>query len=331
MRTRRELLLSIGIAAGALPFRALAQKDGKVWRVGFLSARLRPASLDGDYHGGFPLGMRELGYVEGKNLTIEWRYAGGDYDRLPSLAKELADLRVDAIVTADGTPSALAAKNATRTIPVVFAAAGDPVGAGLVASLPRPGGNVTGISLVANETNLKQMEMLGAIAPRLSLLGVLWNPTNPFSGPAMKSFQDVARLRHLNVLEVAVHTPAEIEEAFVTFVRERVSAVSWVTDAFLIQQRQQIADLAVKRLLPSVGGLREYAEAGGLLSYGPNRTENYRRAAVFVDKILRGAKPADLPVEQPTKLELVINRKTAKALGLTIPPDLLVLADKVIE
>ena len=331
MRTRRDLLLALGAAAAAAPFRALAQKDGKVWHVGFLSARRRPATLEGDYHGGFPQGMRELGYVEGRNLKIEWRYAQGDYERLAALARELVAMPVDVIVTADGTPSVLAAMKATHSIPIVFGAAGDPVTNGLVASLSQPGWNVTGISIVASETNLKQMELLGEMVSHIARLGVIWNPTNPFSAPAIKKLQEAASSRNLKVLDVPVSTPLEIEGAFAVFARERVSAVSWVTDGFLIQQRQEIADLASKNHLPSIGGLREYAESGGLMSYGPNRTENYRRAAVFVDKILRGAKPSDLPVEQPTKFELFINRKTARALGLTIPFDLVVLADKLIE
>ena len=323
MRTRREALLALG-AFFVAPSLSSAQGRKRPWRIGFLSARSRPLDLESDYHGGFPRGLRELGYALGKDIVIEYRYANGDYGRLPALAAELARLPLDVIVTADGTPSALAARKATRTIPIVFAAAGDPVGNGLVQSLARPGGNATGISLLANDTNLKQMELLHGVVPKLARLGVLWNPTNPFSAPALESLKAAALTTKVQVVATDVRTPEEIEKAFAAFVREHAGAVTWITDGFLIQQRRQIADLAARHRLPSVGGLREYVEAGGLMSYGPNREENYRRAAILVDKILRGAKPADIPVQ-------AVGMELCPALGITIPSDLLVLADKVIE
>jgi putative ABC transport system substrate-binding protein len=261
---------------------------------------------------------------------MEWRFADGNYERLPALAADLVKLNVDVIVT-DGTPGALAAQKATRTIPIVFAAAGDLLGNGLVKSLARPGSNTTGLSLLLSDTGAKQMEMLMTMLPRLSRLAVVWNPANPNSLPHLKILQAAGAVSKMEIIPVEARTLQELESAFLFMSEERAGAFIWIVDSFLIQEQRQIAQMAVKRRLASIGGLREYAEAGGLMSYGQNRVDNYRRVATYVDKIFKGANPGDLPVEQPTKLELVINRKTAKALGLTIPPELLLLADRVIE
>lgn len=329
MRTRRQVLVGLG-AALAAPLVAFAQKPGRVWRVGFLAARRRPESLDTDFYGEVPRGLRELGYVEGKNLVIEWRFADGRNERLPGLAAELVRLNVDVIVT-DGTPGTLAAQKATRKIPIVFGGAGDPVGNGLVRSLARPGGNTTGLALLAGDTGSKQVEMLSRMVPRLFRVAAFWNPTNPLNLPVLKNVQAAADTTKVKLLPVEVRSEQEIENAFSLLARERAEALILLLDPFFIQQRRQIAELATMHRLPSIAGFREYVEAGGLMSYGQSRTAYYHRVATYIDKIFKGANPGDLPVEQSMTLELILNRRTAKALGLTIPPDLLVLADKVIE
>jgi putative ABC transport system substrate-binding protein len=330
MNSRRKLLVALGACALAAPLFSFAQQQGKVWRVGFLSQRGRPDSLDSDVFGAFPRGMRELGYVEGKNLVIEWRFADGKVERLPSLASELVQMKVDVIVT-NGTPATSAAQKATTTIPIVFGSAGDPVGSGLIKSLARPGGNITGFTNISGELGPKHLEMLRGMVPKLSRVAVLVNPANPAHTTILKNVQAAAQRAGVRMLSVEARNPQEIENAFSTMSRENAGAVIMEPDGDLNRQLHRIAELAAKHRLPSIHLDREYAEAGGLMSYGPSFADRYRRAATYVDKILKGAKPGDLPVEQPTKFELVINGKTAKALGLTIPKPLLISADKVIE
>jgi putative ABC transport system substrate-binding protein len=322
----------IGSAAGgllAVPLAAFAQHQGKVWRVGFLIAR-RLAPGDTDYYRAFPQGMRELGYVEGRDLVIEWRSADGKFERLPDLAAELIQLKVDVIVTA-GTAATSAAQKATTTVPIVMGTTNDAVIGGFVKSLARPGGNITGISNLTVDISAKELEILLSIVPTLSRVAVLVNPGNSSHATIVQSVQTAALKTDVKILPVEARTPQEIENGFSTMTQQNAGAVFVALDAFLIQQGRQIAELATRYRMPSVFAIREHVEVGGLLSYGPNLSDNYRRAATYVDKILKGAKPGDLPIEQPTKFELVINLKTAKALGLTIPQSLLLRADEVIQ
>jgi len=330
MNNRRKLLVALGASVIATPLLSFAQQQGKVWRVGFLSGRSRPDSLETDTFGAFPRGMRELGYVESKNLEIQWRHAESKVQRLPGLAVELVGLNLDAIVTT-GTPATGAVQKASVTIPVVMVNVADPVGSGFIKSLARPGGNITGLTNMSSDVSLKQLEMLQAMVPKLSRLAILVNPTNLSNSTMLKGIQATAQKSNVKILPVEASDPQKIENAFSMIAQQRAGAVLVALDAFFLQQGRQIADLASKNRLPSISGSREYAEAGGLISYGQNRADHFRRAATYVDKILKGAKPGDLPVEQPTNFELIINRKTAKALGLTIPQSLLISADKVIE
>ena len=330
MNRRRNLLIALGAAALAAPLRTFAQQAGKVWRIGFLSSIARPVSLDAHYYGAFLRGMRELGYVEGKNLVIEWRFAEGKYERLAVLAAELVQLKVDVIVTA-GTPATGVAQKATTTIPIVMGTVGDPVGSGFVKSLARPGGNITGLSEIAVDLSPKLLEMLISMVPKLSRVAVLMNPGNSSHATRLKSIQAAAQAVSVTILPAEARTAKEIENAFSMMAQKKTGAVIVMVDALFNQQVRQIAELAAKNRLPTISGLREYVEAGGLMSYGQNLADNFRRAATYVDKILKGAKPGDLPVEQPTNFELFINGKTAKALGLKIPQSLLISADKVIE
>jgi ABC-type uncharacterized transport system substrate-binding protein len=324
--TRRSLVLALGAASLTATLRSFAQQQGKVWRIGVLSARRRPASLDSDYYGAFPRRMDELGYVEGRNLIIEWRFADGEYERLPGMAAELVKLKVD-VMMALGPPGAVAAQKATATIPIVFVVSVDPVGAGFVKSLAQPGGNITGLSNLAGDLSSKHLEMLLTLVPKLSRVAVLLNPGNSAHATIRENVQAASQKAGIKVLPVKAQTPQEIENAFSTMVRENAGAVIVALDPLFIQQVPQIAEQAAKRRLPSIFANREYAEVGGLMSYGQNQVDIYRRAAGYVDRILKGAKPGDLPVEQPTKLELLINSKTAKALGLTIPQSLRVSAE----
>lgn len=332
MNERRELLVVLGAAAFA-PRLLLAQSKpapGKVWRVGFLSGRSRPHSLDSDFYGAFQRGLRELGYVEGENLAIEWRFADGEYERLPSLAAGLVRLKVDVIVAA-GPPVIVAAQKATTTIPIVMTTSIDPVTAGFVTSLARPGGNITGISNLGGEVSPKHLEMLLTIGPKLSRVAVLVNPANPAHAAMLKSVQAAMPRANVKILSVQARTPPEIGIAFSKMSKEKAGAIIVEFDPLFIQQRRQIAALAVKNRLLSIASFREYVEDGGLMSYGQTFTEQFHNVAVLVDKIIKGAKPGDLPVEQSTTFDLVINRRTARALGITIPQSVLFRADKVIE
>lgn len=331
MKTRRKLLVVLGAAAFARLLLAQPKPaPGKVWRVGFLSARRRPDSLGSDNYGAFQGRMRELGYVEGNNLVIEWRFADGDYERLPGLAAELVRLQVDVIVAA-GSPATVPVQKATTTIPIVMLTSIDPVAAGLVKSLARPGGNLTGISSLGGDISPKHLEMLLTISPRLSRVAVLVNPANPNHAAMLKNVQTAAQKANVKVLPVEARTPQEIENAFSRIAKENIRAIIVELDSLFIQQRRQIAGLAVKSRMSSIATFREYVEEGGLISYGDNQADQFRNAAVVVDKILKGARPGDLPVEQSTKFDLVINRKTAKTIGITVPESVLFRADKVIE
>ena len=325
---RRELLAALGGTAAAWPFVARAQQAGKVWRIGYVAGVSRSAA-SGSY-AAFVQGMRELGYVEGKNFVIEWRSVEGRYERFPEIAAELMRLKVDIFVT--GVTAALPAlQRTTTTIPIVMAYSTDPVGNGLVASLVHPGGNITGLAGSSDDSSPKQLELLTTIVPNVSRIGLLGNPDTETYSSVLNNAQDAARKVGLSLVPIEARNSREIEDAFAAFAKERVPAVMVAVDAVFFGQRWRIAELALANRLATMFALRKYAEAGGLMSYGENVADFFRRAASFVDKIFKGANPGDLPVEQPTKFNLVINRKTADALGVTIPPQLYIFADEVIE
>ena len=333
MNHRRKLLAALGTGALAAPFGAFAQPakaPDKIWRAGFLLPRKRPASMDADFIGGFPQGMRERGYVEGKNLVIEWRFADGDLTRLPGLAIELARLKVDVIV-AGGPQATRAAQQATTTIPIVMAVQNDPVAEGFVASLARPGGNITGATVIAGAISSKRLQLLLEISPKVSRVAFLMNPGNRSHVASLASLQAAGQKLKVKILAAETRASEDIEAAFALMKREKTGAVIMQPDAIFNSHMRQIAELALKQRLPLISGTREYVDAGCLMSYGASFRDNFHRAAYFVDRIFKGAKPADLPVEQPTKFELFINGKTAKALGLTIPQSLLITAEQVIE
>ena len=325
---RRRFLLTSLAGALAAPLAAEPQQAGKVYRVGFL-AGISPTTTR--LAEAFKQGLHELGWVEGQNIVIDFRSAEGRFDRLPDLAAELVRLKVDVIV-AWATPVAVAAKNATGTIPIVMLAVGNPVELGLIASLARPGGNVTGLSFsVGMDTFGKGLELLKDALPKVQRVAVLWNRANPAHAAAITNLKAAAGSLVVQLQLLEAREPNQFEGAFATMAKQRVDALIIVSDGMFILHRVRLADLAAKNRLPSMHGVREMVEAGGLMSYGASTAAALRRAASFVDRILKGAQPADLPVEQPTKFELVINLKTAKALGLTIPPSLLARADQVIE
>jgi putative ABC transport system substrate-binding protein len=326
----RIVALLVPFAVGLLlaPLAAEAQEAGKTYRVGYMGNS--SPSLESNLVDAFRRGLRDLGYVEGQNIVVEYRWAEGQYDRFPQFATELVRLPVDVIVTA-GTPGTLAAKRATTTIPIVMAVAGDALGAGLVSSLARPGGNVTGLSTLLPELEGKRLELLKEIVPKLARLAVLTNPTNPFTAIALKDTQVAAQGLRVRLQLVEVRAPEEFDRAFATITSARPDALTIIADRFLLTYRKRIVDFATKARLPAIYPYWEFVEDGGLLAYGPSYPAMFQRAATYVDKILKGAKPADLPVEQPTKFELVVNLRTAKALGLTIPPPLLIRADQVIQ
>jgi putative ABC transport system substrate-binding protein len=308
---------------------AEAQRPAKVPRVGWLSDGIR-AGAKSHLHEAFLHGLRDLGYVEGKNLIMERRDAEGQLDRLPELAAQLVELKVDVIVTWS-VPGTRAAQRATSTLPIVMAEAGDPVRTGLVTSLARPGGNVTGLSVMDPNLTGKQVQLLKEAAPTIARVAVLYNPTFPATVLGLQEAQAAAPALGLAILPMEVRTADELDAQFAVMTSEHAEAVLTSGDPFMSTHYRRILDFAVKRQWPVMCFWREFVEAGGLLSYGPSLRDLFRRAATYVHKILQGAKPADLPVEQPTKFELVINLKTAQALGLTIPPSLLFQADEVIR
>jgi putative ABC transport system substrate-binding protein len=324
--TRRKLLLALGTCALAAPFACFAQQQRpKVARIGLLE----PASSSAKWREALIAGLRELGLVEGKNILIEDRGAEGKYERLPGLAAELVQLKVDVIVAA--ASAIRAAQQATTSIPIVMVRTADPVGSGYVASLSRPGRNITGLSNINVDVMSKYLELLRVAVPKLSRVAVLVNPTNPNHPNNLKRIQATEKTNSVTISPAQAATSSEIEAVFAAMKQVRAGALIVLLDSFFYAQARQIAELAVQHRLPTMFWTREPVESGALMSYGQNVAEHYYRAATYVDKILKGAKPGDLPVEQPTKIELVINLKTAKAIGLTIPQQLLLQADKVIE
>jgi putative ABC transport system substrate-binding protein len=328
-----RLAFSITLLLGGLfsPVAAEAQEAAKIARIGYLPLNLAAGP---DLHEAFRQGLRDLGYVEGRNLAIEYRDAEGKTERLPALAAELVALKVDVIVVTGGTLAALAAKQATRTLPIVFTVAADPVTDGLVTSLARPGGNVTGLSAFALELVGKRLEQLKQAVPGLSRVAVLWQPGaagERTEKDMLKEADVAARALGVRLQVVEARSPEDFDRAFSDMTKAHAGALTVLGSAMFFNERRRLVDLAAKHRLPTVFPWRQGVDAGGLMSYGPNGPDLYRRAATYVDKILKGTKPADLPVEQPMKFELVINMKTAKALGLTIPQSVLGRADQVVE
>lgn len=330
MTTRRAFLVALGAGVLTAPRGSLAQPASKVARIGFLYYGSRQAALDTGRYNAFIQGMGELGYYEGKNFTLEARFADGKAERPPALAAELVRLKVDVIV-ATGSPVYRALQHSTTTIPVVATVTFDPVGDGYAASMAQPGGNFTGFSLSAGEIGPKLLELLKAAVPKMSRVAVLLNPGNPAHPQRAIRIMYAAQKVGIQVWLAEAGTIQEIEREFAVVTKERANATIIVADGFFLQESRSIAMQALKHRLPSISQLRELTEAGGLMSYGPNSVDNFRRAATYVDKILKGAKPGDLPFEQPTRYQLVINRKTATALGLTMPPALLRQADEIIQ
>jgi putative tryptophan/tyrosine transport system substrate-binding protein len=324
----------VGLAVGALLFAlcsaAEAQQPKKVPRIGYLAGRGDPSTPD-PLIDAFRQGLRDLGYIEGKNILVEYRYGEGKLDRIPSLVAELVQLKVDVLVT-PAFPAIRAAKQATKTIPIVMLINVDPVAAGIVDSLGRPGGNITGLARFMTELSGKRLELLKEIVPGTSRVGVLWDADDPGAASGFKEYEAAtpALKIQLQSLDVRGQNP-DLEGAFQAAVKGRASALITVRNPLLLGYPKRIADLAKKKRLPSMYEGSDFVEAGGLVSYASSDAENFRRAAYYVDKILKGAKPADLPVEQPTKFEFILNRKTAKQIGLTIPPSVLARADRVIR
>jgi putative tryptophan/tyrosine transport system substrate-binding protein len=327
---RRLIGLLVLLTCGFLfaPHLSHAQPPTNVPRLGLLSP-FSPADT-ARWHEAFRQGLRDLGWVEGEHISLEYRYAEGSSDRLPGLAADLVRLNVDIIVAAV-TPDALAAKHATTTIPIVMASPGDPVASGLVESLARPGGNITGLSQIAPELAGKRLERLNDIVPTLSRVAVLWDPQDRGSALSWHELQLPARRLGVQLQALEVRSANDLDHAFDEAIRVRAGALAIMPSPVFVTNLKRLADLAARSRLPSIFHLREFVDAGGLMAYGPDRSDLFRRAATYVDKILKGAKPADLPVEQPMKFELVINLRTAQALGLTIPPTLLFQADEVIR
>lgn len=328
---RRKLLIALSVGALCRSPLSVAQEQGRVRRIAFLAPLSRSTPSNPDvYYDAFVHGMRELGYIEGKNVVIEWRFADGKFERLPDLAAELARMEPEVIVT-HSTPATRALQRVTSTVPIVFAVAIDPVSSGFAASLARPGGNITGLSVIDVDPSPKRLELLKSLVPALSRVALLVNPGTSVHPAIVKSVQAAAQPAGIKVLPVDAGTPEQIERGFATMVRERVEGVIVADDAFFRGQRKQIADLAVKNRIPAIAPWREYVTAGGLMSYGQSIADSFRRAATYVDRILKGARPGDLPIEQPTRIHLALNRKTADALGLAMPHDLLLRADEVID
>jgi putative tryptophan/tyrosine transport system substrate-binding protein len=324
---RRELITLLGGAAVAWPLAVRAQQPAKVPRVGFLFYGSPGPAPEVD---AFRQGLRELGYVEGQNITVEYRYARGRVAQLPELAAELVRLDPDVIVTPT-TPASVAAKQATSTIPIVIAGVADTVGAGLVADIVRPGGNITGFTSISAELGGKRLELLKGVVPTASRVAVLYNPADRSNVLVLTELQEAAPALGLTLQPLEVREPDQFEAAFAAMTRERANALFGVPGVLTFEHRKTVVDLAAKSRIPTMWGHRQFVDVGGLMSYAVNFYDQCRRAASYVDLILKGAKPGDLPVQQPTKFEFIINLKTAKALGLTMPPTLLALADEVIE
>jgi putative tryptophan/tyrosine transport system substrate-binding protein len=325
---RRRDLIALSGAAAAWPLAAAAQPSRKFARIGFLGNST--AALEETLVEAFRQGLRDYGYLEGQDVVIEYRWAEGKYERFPALLAELIAIKVDVIVTA-GTPAALAVQRATTSVPFVMIAVGDPVGTGLVKSLGSPGGNITGLTSMAPELEGKRLELLKEVLPTISHVAVLWNPVNPFQLSSEKEVQAAARALRIKVLSLAVRSPQEMEGAFSTILKEKPEALLVLADRLFLHNRALIMDFATRNRLPGVHAYRELVEVGGLMSYGPSYADMHRRAASYVNVILKGAKPASLPVQRPTKFDLVVNLKAAKALGLAFPEAILLRADHIIE
>jgi putative tryptophan/tyrosine transport system substrate-binding protein len=327
---RRTFLVTVGGGLLAAPLAAGAQpaQAPKAAKIGFLLGGT--LSSPGIFIEPFKQILREKGWTEGQNLTLVYRYAEGHYERLPVLAREILDSGVDVIVT-EGTPPARAAKQVTTTVPIVMASAADPVGSGLVSNLARPGGNLTGVSWFFSEINTKRLDLLKEAAPHVARVAVVYNPLNPISEPAVVAIEAAAKARKIRIQRLAVRAPEDFDTVFLVMTRQRMDAVIVLEDPMTNSQSSRVVDVALKGRVPAVFGLSNFAATGGFMSYGPSRPDLWRQAALLTDKILRGAKPGELPIEQPTKFDFVINVKTAKALGLTIPPSFLQRADQVIE
>ena len=327
MMNRRELLLLLGGAATMT--RALRAQQKAMPVIGLLG--LASPGLSTPYVAAFRQGLSETGYIEGQNVAIEYRGAEGHYDRLPALAAELVGRKVDLIVSTGGAPTALAAKSATSTIPIVFRIGADAVELGLVASLARPGGNLTGVSLLADELTPKRLELLSELVPQAGVIALLVNPDNANAEPNIASAQEAARAKGVRLTILKAGSASEIDTAFATFVQQQAGALVVSADPFFTSRREQLVALASRHAIPAIYAWREFAGSGGLISYGSSLTAAFRLVGTYAGRILKGEKPADLPVEQPAKFELVINLKTAKSLGLTVPQTILARADEVIE
>ena len=325
---RRELIIAAGAVAVIAPATSFAQQRSKTARIGRISAL--SAATDTRNRDAMLRGLHELGWIEGKNIEIEYRYAEGQFDRFPTIAAELVRNHVDLLVVGS-SPGALAAKRATSTIPIVMVTTGDPVVNGLVKSLAHPGGNITGMTALAQELGAKRLELFKETFPAAGLIAVLGNPDSPDTKPSVVGVENAARTLNIKVRLLQARDPAGIGDAFATLKKDNAKGLMVLQDAMFVAQQQQIVDLAAKVNLPTIYAVQDFVEAGGLMFYGVDLPAMYRRAASHVDKILKGAKPGDLPVEQPTKFELVLNMKTAKALSIKIPNSILVRADKVIE
>jgi putative ABC transport system substrate-binding protein len=329
MIRRRQFIGLLGSAAATRsaiwPLAARAQQPAKVWRIGIVVEGMRSAAYDG-----FLQGMDELGYVAGRNYTIEWRFADGRYLRILELVGDFAKLNIDVIFL--GSPAMVyPVRQATHTIPIVMGYSIDPVGNGFVPNLSHPGGNITGLASSGEDTSVKQLELLAAVVPNLSRVGLLQNPENSSSASILKSTQAAAKMAGLDLVAVDARVPQDIDDAFQVLSRERIGALKVSSDRFFLTQRQQLVDLGLKHRLPSIFAERAYVEAGGLMSLGESLKDFYRRAAFFVDRIFKGARPGDLPIEQLTFFDLAINRKTAQALGVALPPRTNVSAYEVID
>jgi putative ABC transport system substrate-binding protein len=332
MTARSRLVLIVTFAAALLAGTSVvhAQQPGKVFRIGILSNVPLSDAEGARVWGAFIEGLRDLGYVEGQNTTIEHLSSEGKYERLPDLAAELVRRKVDVIVVPT-TQNVVAAQQASRTIPIIMAGSGDPVRAGIVASLARPGGNVTGLTLLGPEIAGKQLALLKETLPRLSRVAVLGNPTNQAHAQLLEELKASARSLGIPLHIVEARRPEDFERTFAAVAKEHDGALFVAGDGMFLLHRTRLVELAAKHRLPAMYGMREHVDAGGLMFYGPSMRESFRRAAIYVDKILKGVKPADLPVERPTKFDLIINLKTAKTLELTIPPSVLVRADEVLQ
>jgi ABC-type uncharacterized transport system substrate-binding protein len=330
MMNRRTFLCGLTLGTLVAPLAAEAQPAGKVARIGFLS----PSSLSDPrtqiFVEAFLQGLRDRGWISGQNMTIEYRWAEERTERLPELATDLANLKVDVLVAAT-SPAVQAAKIATVTIPIVMTNAGDAVATGFVTSIARPNTNITGLSMMGGELVGKQLQILKEVVPNLARVALLWNPSNSSNAPQLRHAEDAVRTLRLRLQPVEVNGPGDIEAAFARMIKGHAGGVIVLLDSMLAANRSRIAELATKSRLPTIYGLTDHAKAGGLITYGPNVAEMYRRSAVYVDKILKGSRVSDLPVEQPTMFELVINLRTAKAVGITIPPSVVGRADQVID